>query len=226
MIKYMRTEVLAHLMEEVYPNYYLNDEGHNLNHIAYVLRRSIHFAKQAMEEYPNINMELVEVIAIYHDAGHHIDRKNHEKVSAEMLRKDEQLKEFFTDDEIELMAEAVEDHRASADHEARSIYGKIVSTADRSNSVESSLERTYIYRRKNNPNISDDEIFEGSYQHLTEKYGISGYAKFYFHDEEYEQFLIDIRSLLSDKDKFIETQRKYIKEQKTKGKIKIRGEKI
>ena len=84
----MRTEVLAHLMEEVYPNYYLNDEGHDLSHIAYVLRRSIHFAKQAMEEYPNINMELVEVIAIYHNAGHHIDRKNHEKVSAEMLRKD------------------------------------------------------------------------------------------------------------------------------------------
>lgn len=216
----MRPEVLAHLIENVFPNYYLNDEGHGLSHIAYVLRRSIYFAKQAMKEYPDINLEFVEVVAIYHDAGHHIDKKNHEKVSAEMLREDKELEKFFTTDEIELMAEAVEDHRASADHEPRSIYGKIVSTADRSNSIENCLERTYTYRRKNYPGISDDEIFEESYQHLVQKFGPQGYAKFYFHDEEYEQFLTDIRSLLSDKDKYIETQREFIKEQKAKGKIK------
>ena len=216
----MRPEVLAHLMENVFPNYYLNDEGHGLSHIAYVLRRSIYFAKQAMKEYPYINLEFVEVVAIYHDAGHHIDKKNHEKVSAEMLREDKELEKFFTADEIELMAVAVEDHRASADHEPRSIYGKIVSTADRSNSIENCLERTYTYRRKNYPSISDDEIFEGAYQHLVQKFGPQGYAKFYFHDEEYEQFLTDIRSLLSDKDKYIETQREFIKEQKAKGKIK------
>lgn len=216
----MRTEVLAHLIENVFPNYYLNDEGHGLSHIAYVLRRSVYFAKQAMKEYPDINLEFVKVVAIYHDAGHHIDKKNHEKVSAEMLREDKELEKFFTADEIELMAEAVEDHRASADHEPRSIYGKIVSTADRSNSIENCLERTYTYRRKNYPGISDDEIFEGAYQHLVQKFGPQGYAKFYFHDEEYEQFLTDIRSLLSDKDKYIETQREFIKEQKAKGKIK------
>lgn len=216
----MRPEVLAHLIENVFPNYYLNDEGHGLSHIAYVLRRSVYFAKQAMKEYSDINLEFVEVIAIYHDAGHHIDKKNHEKVSAEMLREDKELEKFFTADEIELMAVAVEDHRASADHEPRSIYGKIVSTADRSNSIENCLERTYTYRRKNYPGISDDEIFEESYQHLVQKFGPQGYAKFYFHDEEYEQFLTDIRSLLSDKDKYIETQREFIKEQKAKGKIK------
>ena len=55
----MRPEVLAHLMENVFPNYYLNDEGHGLSHIAYVLRRSIYFAKQAMKEYPDINLEFV-----------------------------------------------------------------------------------------------------------------------------------------------------------------------
>lgn len=216
----MRTEVLAHLMENVFPNYYLNDEGHGLSHIAYVLRRSVYFAKQAMEEYPDTNLEFVEIVAIYHDAGHHIDKKNHEKVSAEMLREDKGLEKFFTADEIELMAEAVEDHRASADHEPRSIYGKIVSTADRSNSIENCLERTYTYRRKNNPGTSDDEIFEESYKHLVQKFGPEGYAKFYFHDEEYEQFLREMRSLLSDKDKYIETQREFIKEQKAKGKIK------
>lgn len=216
----MRTEVLAHLMEKVFPNYYLNDEGHGLTHIAYVLRRSAYFARQAMEEYKDLNLEFVEVIAIYHDAGHHIDRKNHEKASAEMLRQDTKLKEFFKDDEIELMAEAVEDHRASADHDPRSIYGKIVSTADRNNSVESCLERTYSYRKKKTPDMPDDQIFEESYQHLVKKFGPEGYAKFYFYDEEYEQFLRDIRSLLSDKNEYIETQREFIKEKKAKEKIK------
>ncbi len=101
----------------------------------------------------------------------------------------------------------------------RSIYGKIVSTADRNNTVESCLRRSYTYGKKLEPNFTDEELFERAYKHLNMKFGENGYAKFFFKDEEYEKFLKEIRELLSDKKLFIDTQRTYICELKNKGLI-------
>lgn len=127
------------------------------------------------------------------------------------MQKDKKLKEFFSDDELKIIKEAIEDHRASSNHEPRSIYGKIVSTADRNTSVESCLERSYFYGKNLHPEYSDDELFDRAYKHLKLKFGENGYAKFFFKDKEYEKFLSDIRKLLADKNKFIETQRKHMK---------------
>lgn len=44
------------------------------------------------------------------------------------------------------MSEAIEDHRASLEYIPRSIYGKIISSADRNTSIEDILKRTYEYR--------------------------------------------------------------------------------
>lgn len=78
---------------------------------------------------------MVYVIAAYHDIGHHIDSKNHEVISADIMSKDENLKKFFTDEELIIIKEAIEDHRASSKEDSRTIYGKIVSSADRNNTV-------------------------------------------------------------------------------------------
>ena len=135
---------------------------------------------------------MVYVIAAYHDIGHHINPKGHEIISAQIMEKDENLKRFFSDEQRAIIKEAIEDHRASADHDPRSIYGKIVSTADRNNSVESCLRRSYSYGKKLEPNMTDEELFEDAYKHLYLKFGENGYAKFFFEDEEYENFLKDI----------------------------------
>jgi uncharacterized protein len=147
---------------------------------------------------------MVYVIAAYHDLGHHIDAKNHEKVSAEMLLADENLKEFFTEQQIQTMADAIYDHRASLEGEPRNIYGKIVSSADRNTLINVPLKRTYEYRVKHNPTATLEEIIEESRQHLIKKFGKKGYAseKMYFEDKEYKQFLEDIQTLLMDKDEF------------------------
>ena len=129
------------------------------------------------------------------------------------------IKEFFNDEERKIIKEAIEDHRASSNHEPRNIYGKIVSTADRNNTVEACLRRSYSYNKKLHPEYDDEQIFEDCHFHLNDKFGENGYAKFFFKDEEYEKFLTDIRTLLSDKDKFIETQKNYINDLKAKGKI-------
>lgn len=119
----------------------------------------------------NINNDMVYVVAAYHDIGHYIDAKNHEKVSSEILLADTNLKQFFTDEEIKIMAEAVHDHRASMEGEPRSIYGKIVSSADRNTLVDNILKRTYAYRLKHNPDYTLEQIIEESRQHIIDKFG-------------------------------------------------------
>ena len=183
----------------------LNDEGHNIEHVNYVRNRSKKFASNI----EGINMDMVDVIAVYHDVGHSIDAKNHEKVSADILLSDEYLRNFFSEDDIKVMAEAILDHRASKDIEPRSIYGCIVSSADRNTSVDQLLKRTYSYRLKHMPNASIDYIIEESRKHAIDKFGENGYAteKMYFEDAEYEEFLLNVQKLVSDKEEF---KRRYI----------------
>ena len=152
----------------------------------------------------DINYDMVYVIAAYHDLGHHIDADNHEKVSAELLLEDNQLKEFFTIEQTQTMADAVYDHRASLEGEPRSIYGKIVSSADRNTLVDVPLKRTYAYRVKHNPTATLEEIIEESRQHLIKKFGKKGYAseKMYFEDKEYKKFLEDVQTLVMNKEQF------------------------
>ena len=204
-----------YIENNIFPEYEKNDQGHNLEHIKYVINRSIKFA----DTVPDINYNIVYTVAAYHDIGHHIDPKKHELISAEIMYDDDKLKEFFKDKERIIIKEAIEDHRASSNHEPRSIYGKIVSTADRNNTVEACLRRSYSYNKKLHPEYDDEKIFEDCHYHLNDKFGENGYAKFYFKDEEYEKFLTDIRNILANKYRFIEIQRNYINELKNKGEI-------
>ena len=204
-----------YIQNNIFPIYNKNDQGHNLEHIKYVINRSIKFA----DTIPDIDYNIVYTVAAYHDIGHHIDPKKHELISAEIMYADDKLKEFFNDEERIIIKEAIEDHRASSNHEPRSIYGKIVSTADRNNTVEACLRRSYCYNKKLHPEFNDEQIFEDCHYHLNDKFGENGYAKFYFKDEEYEKFLTDIRDILANKDRFIEIQRRYINELKKNGVI-------
>jgi uncharacterized protein len=212
----INNELKEYIENNIFPVYSKNDQGHNLDHIKYVINRSIRFA----DTVPDINYNIVYTVAAYHDIGHHIDPKKHEIISAQIMNNDAKLKEFFSDEERIVIKEAIEDHRASSDHEPRSIYGKIVSTADRNNTVEACLRRSYTYGKRLEPNSTDEELYERAHKHLNLKFGENGYAKFYFKDEEYEKFLSEIRALLADKNKFIETQKNYINELKSKGIIK------
>ena len=212
----INNKLKQYIEENVFPEYKKNDQGHDLEHIKYVINRSIKFA----DTIPDINYDIVYTVASYHDIGHHINPKLHEIISAEIMYNDDNLKEYFSEEERIIIKEAIEDHRASSDHEPRSIYGKIVSTADRNNTVEACLRRSYTYGKRLEPTATDEELFERAHKHLNLKFGEDGYAKFFFKDEEYENFLHDIRELLADKSNFIKTQRDYINELKLKGEIK------
>ncbi|MBR5502697.1 MAG: hypothetical protein IKV55_06655 [Oscillospiraceae bacterium] len=188
----------SYIEEQILPRYAADDSGHGPDHIAYVIRRSLLFAEQFAEA--DINM--VFTVAAYHDIGCSIDRKNHETLSAQMFFADEAMKRFFTDAQRLTIKEAIEDHRASAGKQPRSIYGKIVSSADRSSDVDDFLCRAHSYTLKYMPGCDRQAMIDRAREHTAAKYGSGGYAKHYVKDAEYEQFLQTIQQLLQDEEAF------------------------
>jgi len=199
----MKKELTNYIEEQILIQYLKNEEGHGISHINTVLERSL-----KLSEGYEVDKNKVYVIASYHDLGHHINKDIHEKISADILRSDENLRKWFDENEIELMAQAVEDHRASLECEPRSIYGKIISSADRTIlNFDDIVKRSYSYGKKHYSEYNDEEQIERIYNHLVNKYSEKGYAKFYLTDDEFDNALEQLRSLLNDKNKFIERAR-------------------
>lgn len=203
----MNNELIQYIENEIFLLYNRNEEGHGINHIKTVIKRSLELAKDY-----DVDIDMVYTIASYHDLGHYIDRKTHEIISAEIFMKDEKIRQWFTDEQRSIIKEAIEDHRASSNHEPRTIYGKIISTADRTIiDIDNTIKRTYYYGKRNYINLSEEEQIERIYQHLIEKYGENGYAKVYLEDKEFEEALDKLRHALSNKEEFIKRVKKVVK---------------
>ena len=202
----IKPELQNYIETEIFPLYTRNEPSHGINHIHTVINRSLNIAK----EY-EANKNIVYTVAAYHDLGHYINPKIHEKLSADIFMKDDKIKKWFTEEEIQIIKEVIEDHRASSNHEPRSIYGKIVSTADRTiKSIDVSIKRAYIYYINNFPSIPKKERIQKVYEHLNDKYGPNGYAKTYLYDEEFEIAKKEFIEALSDKDTFIKRIEKVV----------------
>ena len=209
-------ELKNYIEKNIFPEYDKNEKAHSIEHIKEVIERSFDLVK---DNNLDVNIDMVYTIAAFHDIGYSIDPKTHNIVSGEIMAKDKFLINYFNNDEIKIIKEAIEDHRSSMKDEPRSIYGRIVSSADRNNSIDRCLFRTYSYGKKLDPKATDDELYNRAYDVLLKKFGENGYAKYYFKDKKYEEFLKDIRELLKDKDKFINMQREYINKMKENNKI-------
>ena len=194
----MNKGLIDYIQNNILPEYSKNDSGHGIEHIQYVINRCFKFA----EQFDNIDFDMLYTIAAFHDIGHHIDKKNHEIVSAKIFYDNDDMKRFFTEKQRTIIKEGIEDHRASSDSVPRSDYGKIISSADRSTDVNEFLKRTHSYTLKHTPESTLEEMLERAYNHTKEKYGNNGYAKNYVIDEEYNVFRNQINELLNDKKKF------------------------
>lgn len=179
--------------------------GHGKDHIEYVISRCFEIINEFNLD---VDKNMIYAVAAYHDVGYRIDPDRHEEVSSEIFKKDENMKKFFTDEQIDIMADAIVDHRASLEYEARNIYGKIVSSADREISVDNMLERSFLYQEEKhkaeNPEVID--VINYSYKKLSSKYGKGGYAKMYYPDKKYKDYLNTMQDLLENKDKFVEAE--------------------
>lgn len=189
----MTTSLILYIEREVLPRYERFDAAHREDHAQMVIKQSLEIARH----YPVIQ-EMVYAIAAFHDLGLEVDRKTHHLESGRIVRKCERLKEWFSAEEIETMAQAVEDHRASSDHEPRSIYGKIVAEADRFIEPEKIIERTVQYGLANYPNLNKEGHWRRTLDHLHEKYAEGGYLKLYFPESPNVQRLESLRERIND----------------------------
>ena len=141
----------------------------------------------------------------FHDLGHAENPKMHEILSAKHFLEDAFMQNYFKKEEQLIIAQAIKDHRASNSHSPCSIYGKILSTADRSTDVHAFLQRTHAYSVQHHPELSFKEHAQRAYAHMVDKYGKTGYAKTFLDDAEYNAFKDEIDTMISDEKKFFET---------------------
>ena len=183
----------AYIETAILPRYKDFDPAHRTDHALQVIAESLKLAKHY-----EVDERMVYTIAAYHDIGLCEGREQHHLVSGRMLRADERLHEWFTDEEIETMAQAVEDHRASLDHAPRSIYGRIVAEADRLIDPMTVLLRTVQYGLSHYPELDKEEHYQRYCEHLQEKYAEGGYLKLWIPESDNAARLAELRALIAE----------------------------
>jgi uncharacterized protein len=167
-----------YLEKEILPRYFKLDAGHNENHIYNVLK----FAYQLNELLGEVvGSDLLTTAVLYHDLGitsaDETGRADHHRRSGRLVRQDERLRAWLSEDEIEAVATACEQHRASFKGQRESLLSKIVADADTMDAFN--FERTVVYtNREWLPGGSVEEKIKHMYGHYRRKFSSQGYAKF------------------------------------------------
>jgi uncharacterized protein len=189
-------DLVEFIETQILPRYVEFDKAHNLSHVTRVIRNSMSLARQT-----GADMNMVYVIAAYHDLGLSGPRAIHHQTSGKMLIQDARLKRWFSPDQLKVMKEAVEDHRASASHAPRSIYGKIVAEADRDLTPETVIRRTIQFGLSNYPELDTEGHWRRFCKHMDEKYSVNGYIHLWIQGSENERNLKELRSLIVEPQK-------------------------
>ena len=187
-------ESLVRFVEgEIIPRYAAFDKAHQEDHARQVITRALDLAAH----YP-VNVDMVYAAAACHDLGLAVDRKTHHLESGRIIRQLPQLGQWFTPEEIETVAQAAEDHRASSDHAPRSIYGRIVAEADRLIEPEQIIRRTIQYGLSHYPELTREGHWERTLAHMLEKYGDGGYLKLWIPESPNTARLEALRVIIRD----------------------------
>ncbi len=187
-------EIMEFVERQILPRYNAFGESHGLRHVTRVIKNSLRLA-----DVTGADIDMVYVIAAYHDLGMEGPRAIHHLTSGKILMADARLKKWFNADQLKVMKEAVEDHRASSSRQPRSIYGKIVAEADRDIDVHEIFLRAIQYGKENDPDKTVEEHWERFAQHMDEKYSNNGYIKLWIPNSPNEKALKELRNIIEDK---------------------------
>ena len=185
-------DLVEFIEKNILPRYNDFDKAHNLSHVNSVIRRSLELVRTT-----GADINMVYVIAAYHDLGLSGPRAIHHLTSGKSLTNDARLKRWFTPEQIRVMREAVEDHRASASHSPRSIYGKIVAEADRDLSPETVIRRTIQFGLSHYPELDHEQQWLRFKEHMDNKYSTHGYIKLWISGSPSEQELKRLRNIIA-----------------------------
>lgn len=186
-------EIKKYIETMIIPKYADFDKGHNLEHVKTVIEESLNLAKSC-----GVNLDYAYVIAAYHDLGLSDGREFHHIASGKIIEADMTLRQWFSPDEIKLMKEAVEDHRASSKNPPRSIYGKIVAEADRDINPLKIIKRTIQYSIAHSPSPDKEHHWNNLLNHMAEKYAEGGYMKLWFENSKNFERLKELRKIIAN----------------------------
>ena len=191
--------LITYVEQEILPCYDHFDTAHQRNHAEEVIARSL-----ALAEHYDVIINMVYAIAAYHDTGLCEGRDTHHLVSGRIIREDRRLREWFDETQIETIAQAAEDHRASSGHEPRSIYGKIVAEADRLITPEKVIRRTIQFTQDHYPEYDKEQQYQRFREHLLEKYSDKGYLRLWIPESDNAARLEELRTIIRDENKMRE----------------------
>ena len=191
-------EIMQFVEREIVPRYDSFDAGHNRDHVHTVISQAMTLAQY----YPEVDCCLLLVAAAYHDLGLINGREHHHTDSACIIREDSRLRQWFSEDEINTIADAAEDHRASSDHEPRTIYGRIVAEADRIIDTNTIVRRALQYGMKHQPSLDREAQYNRLMAHMREKYDYGGYLKLWIPQSDNAKRLEEFRKTLADETAF------------------------
>lgn len=189
----MNLELKGYIEREIIPRYDHFDQAHQRDHVTMVIQQSLDIAAKL-----DVDIDMVYTIAAYHDTGLCEGREHHHEVSAQIIKADLQLRRWFSKEQILVMADAAEDHRASAKQAPRTIYGRIVAEADRFIDPVTIVRRTIQYGLDHYPELGREEQYQRMLTHLHEKYGRNGYLKLWFPDSPNAERLARLHDMIDD----------------------------
>lgn len=187
-------EIMEFIEHHILPRYTAFGKSHGLQHVNRVIKNSIELAN-----YVGADINMAYVIAAYHDLGMSGPRAIHHLTSGKILSNDVRLKKWFNNDQLKIMKEAVEDHRASSSHTPRTIYGKIVAEADRDLEPEVVFVRAILFGIEHNPELDEEGQWKRFDRHMEEKYSTSGYMRLWIPKSPNEEKLREVRETIADK---------------------------
>ena len=191
-------EIRDFVEREIVPRYDGFDAGHGRDHVQTVISQALDLAQY----YPEVDKCMLLVAAAYHDLGLAFGRELHHIHSARIVREDERLQQWFNEDEINTIADAAEDHRASSDHEPRTIYGRIVAEADRIIDGETIVRRALQYGLKHEPGLDREGQYCRLMEHMHEKYDYGGYLQLWIPESDNAKQLEAFRQTLANEEAF------------------------
>lgn len=189
----MNEHLKEYVENEVIPRYAFFDKAHREDHARSVIDEALRLAG-----FYDVDEDMVYAAAAFHDTGLIEGRETHHLVSGRIIREDPRLPEWFTPDQIETIAQAAEDHRASGTSDPRSIYGKIIAEADRDIIPLKILRRTVQYGLEHYPELSREEHWARFVGHLHEKYYYGGYLKLFIPESRNAAKLEELRQMIAD----------------------------
>ena len=189
----MRPYIQQYIETQVIPRYASFDAAHREDHARAVIERAMDMARNY-----EVDEEMLYVAAACHDLGLSIDRKTHHLESGRLIREDAHLRRWFDKGQIETIAQAAEDHRASATTPPRSIYGCLVAEADRLIEPITIIRRTVQFGFSHYPELDKEGHWQRTLGHLHEKYAEGGYLKLLIPGSPNEEALERLRAIIRD----------------------------